>query len=127
MIKNFLIISCTGSNDKIGLKINDNFFIQNFQTKTKKNDELVSTILKFVDKHNVNLEDKFSIIVNYGPGSFSSIRIAIAVAKGIRLSKNLKIFGFKDSDLPQFTLKNIDFLINKKLLEKNLINPIYLS
>ncbi len=127
MIKDFLIISCTGSKDKIGLKINNNFFIQDFQTKTKRNDELVSTILKFVDKHNVVFGDKFSIIVNYGPGSFSSIRIAIAVAKGIKLSKKIKLYGFKNSDLPQFTLKNIDFLINKKLLEKNLINPVYLS
>ena len=127
MIKDFLIISCTGSKDKIGLKINNNFFIQDFQTKTKKNDELVSTILKFVDKHNVVFGDKFSIIVNYGPGSFSSIRIAIAVAKGIKLSKKIKLYGFKNSDLPQFSLKYIDFLINEKLLEKNLINPIYLS
>ena len=31
MIKDFLIISCTGKNDKIGLKINNNFFIHNFQ------------------------------------------------------------------------------------------------
>ena len=30
MIKDFLIINCTGKNDKIGLKIYNNFFIHNF-------------------------------------------------------------------------------------------------
>ena len=33
MIKDFLIISCTGKKDKIGLRINNNFFIHKFQTK----------------------------------------------------------------------------------------------
>ena len=47
MIKDFLIINCTGKNDKIGLKINNNFFIHDFQTKIKNNEILVSTILNF--------------------------------------------------------------------------------
>jgi len=38
MIKDFLIINCTGKNDKIGLKVNNNFFIHNFQTKIKNNE-----------------------------------------------------------------------------------------
>ena len=40
MIKDFLIISCTGNNDKIGLKINTNFFIHDFQSKI--NNEKIS-------------------------------------------------------------------------------------
>ena len=39
MIKDFLIINCTGKKDLIGLKLNDNFFIQVFQTNIKNNDE----------------------------------------------------------------------------------------
>ena len=35
--------------------------------------------------------------------------------------------GLQIQDLPQFNLENIEILINKKLLEKNLIKPIYLS
>ena len=65
--------------------------------------------------------------MNNGPGSFSTIRIALAVAKGIEISKGTKLYGFKDVDLPHFTLENIEVLINKNLIEKKLIKPLYLS
>ena len=127
MIKDFLIINCTGKNDKIGLKINNNFFIHDFQTKIKNNEIMVSTILNLFNKHKANIDENFSIIVNNGPGSFSTIRVALSVAKGIKISTNVKLFGFKNSDLPQFNLENIEVLINKKLIEKKLIKPLYLS
>jgi tRNA A37 threonylcarbamoyladenosine modification protein TsaB len=127
MIKDFLIISCTGKNDKIGLKIDNNFFIHDFQTKIKNNELLVSTILNLTTKHKASINSDFSVLVNSGPGSFSSLRVALSVAKGIKISRNIKLFGFKNSDLPQFTLENIEILINKNLIEKNLIKPLYLS
>ena len=127
MIKDFLIISCTGKNDKIGLKINNNFFIHDFQTKIKNNEIMVPTILNLFNKHKANIDKNFSIIVNNGPGSFSTIRVALSVAKGIKISTNVKLFGFKNSDLPQFNLENIEVLINKNLIEKKLIKPLYLS
>jgi len=127
MIKDFLIINFTGTNDKIGLKINNNFFTHNFQTISLNNEILASTILNLTTKHKANIDKNFSILVNSGPGSFSAIRVALSVAKGIKISKNAKLFGFRNIDLPQFNLDNIEFLINKNLLEKNLIKPLYLS
>jgi tRNA A37 threonylcarbamoyladenosine modification protein TsaB len=127
MIKDFLIINCIGKNDKIGLRVNENFFIHVFNSKTKKRDHLVIDVLNLIKKHKVNLTSSFSILINSGPGSFSSLRISLAIAKGIRISKKIKLFGFKDSDLGQFSLANIELLIQKNLLEKNLINPLYIS
>ena len=127
MIDNFLIINCTGKSDKIGLKINNNFFIHNFQTKIQNNEILVSTILNLTNKHKVNIDENFSILINSGPGSFSSVRVALSVAKGIKISNKAQLFGFRDSDLPQFTLENIEVLINRNLVEKKLIKPLYLS
>ncbi len=127
MIKDFLIISCTGNNDKIGLKINNNFFIHDFQTKIHNNELLVSTILNLTTKHKANINEKFSVLVNNGPGSFSSLRVALSVAKGIKISSNIKLYGFKNENLPTFNLENIEILIKKNLLEKNLIKPLYLS
>ena len=127
MIKDFLIINCTGQNDKIGLKINNNFFISNLQTKILNNDVLVSKILSLIVKHKANINKDFSVLVNNGPGSYSTIRVALSVAKGIEISKKAKIFGYMDSDLPQFNLENIEVLINKNLIEKKLIKPLYLS
>ena len=127
MIKDFLIINCTGKNDKIGLKINNNFFIHDFQTKIQNNEILVLTILNLTNKHKANIDKNFSILINNGPGSFSTIRVALSVAKGIKLSNNAKLFGFRNSDLPRFNLANIEVLINKNLIEKKLIKPLYLS
>ena len=127
MIKDFIILNFIGKNDKIGLKVNNNFFIHHFDQKIKNNDQLVASILNLIKKHKVNFDKTFSILVNNGPGSFSSIRASLAVAKGIKISKNIKIFGFKNSDLPQFSLENIEILIKNNLLEKNLIKPLYSS
>ena len=44
--------------------------------------------------------------------------VALAVAKGIKISNNVNLFGFKNSDLSQFNLENIEVLINKNLIEK---------
>ena len=127
IINDFLIINCTGQNDKIGLKINNNFYTHDFQSKTQNNEILASTILNFIIKHKAKIDKDFSILVNNGPGKFSTLRVAVSVAKGIKITKSARIFGFKNSDLPQFNLENIEILINKNLLEKNLIKPIYLS
>ena len=126
MINDFLIISFTGQNDKIGLKVNNNFFIHDFQTKTQNNEILVPTILNFTNKHKVNINEQFTILVNIGPGSFSSIRVALAVTKGIKITSKAKIFGFKNSDLPQFSLENIEVLIKTNKLENKLVKPLYL-
>ena len=127
MVKDFLIINCTGKNDKVGLKINNNFFVHDFQTKIQNNEILVSTILNLTKKHKANINKDFTVLVNNGPGSFSTIRVALAVAKGIKISNNVNLFGFKNEDLLQFSLENIEVLINKNLIEKKLIKPLYFS
>ncbi len=126
MIKDFLILNFIGKENKIGLKVNNNFYIHDFDPKSS-NDQLVISILNLIKKYKVNLGSDFSVLVNNGPGSFSSIRGSLAVAKGIKISKKINLFGYKNSDLGQFNLANIEFLIKKNLIQKNLIKPLYLS
>ena len=86
IINNFLIISCIGKDDKLGLRINKDFFIKKFENKTH-NERLVNEISNFLKSHNIKIDEKFSVLVNQGPGSFSGIRISLAVAKGLEISK----------------------------------------
>ena len=108
MIKNCLIINCTGKNNSIGLKVDNNFFIHRFQTNIKNNDLLVNNILNLTKEKSVLIDEHFSVLVNLGPGSFSGIRASIAVAKGIKISKKVRIYGYKDNDLRSFDLKSIE-------------------
>ena len=127
MINNFLIIKSIGNNDKLGLRINKEFFIHDFKKQINHNEQLVLKIKKFLEFHNVILSENFSIIVNQGPGSFSGIRISLAIAKGLQISKKIRLFGYKDKDLKEFDKENIENLLKKNLIEKKLIKPIYLS
>ena len=126
-ITNFLIMNCIGKDDKIGLMIDNKFYIHELEQKLNKKDQLVSNILNLLKKHKANINENFSVLVNNGPGSFSTLRISLAVAKGIKISKNTNLFGFKNADLGQFCLANIELLIKNDLLQNNLIKPLYLS
>ena len=128
MIKNFLIINFTGNDDVIGLRYKNKFFKKHFHNKHQNNnDKLVISILELFKKNNIIVDKNFAILVNMGPGSFSSIRASFSVAKGIKISIGANIFGYKKNQLSLFNLENIEKLINKKKLENKLIKPIYLS
>ena len=127
MIKNFLIIHFIGSNDKLALRINKDFFIHYLKDEKNEAEQLVLEIYNFLDDHKVKLDKNFSIIINQGPGSFSGVRISLAIAKGMAISKKVKLFGYKNTDLKDFNQENVEKLINKNLIEKKLIKAIYLS
>ena len=127
MIKDFLIINITGNKDSIGLRLNNKFFTKEIQRNTKNSETLVNKILVFLNNNKAVVDVNFSIIINLGPGSFSAIRTALSIAKGIRLSKGASIYGYKDTQLLEFKLKNIEILIKGIPMENKLIKPIYIS
>lgn len=129
MIRDFLILNFTGrdKDDAIGLRINNKFFIKRLQTNIKKNDSIVDLIFKFTKQKGAILDNNFSVLVNVGPGRFSTIRISLAIGKGIQISKGIKLYGYKNADLNHLNTRNIELLVKKKLFEKSLIKPIYIS
>ena len=124
-MKNTLIIHCIGKNDKIGIIYNGNFFKKHLNS-IKHFENLSSIILSLLNKNNIKIDDKFMVLVNKGPGSYSAIRISLSVAKGIKLAKKIALFSYKNEDLSAFTKEKIELMVEKKLIENKLTNPIYL-
>jgi len=94
MIRDFLIINCTGKNDSIALKIDNKFIFKKLQTNLTKNEMLALDIFTFFQENKAKINNKFSLIVNSGPGSFSGVRIALAVAKGMQIVNKVNIYSY---------------------------------
>ena len=94
MNKNFLILDFTRLNKNIIFKFKDKFYINKIETDSNNNQEIIDDILNLIQGTNIKTKEKFDVLVNLGPGSFSGIRISLAVAKGIKLIKKVNLFGF---------------------------------
>jgi len=92
--KNFLILDFTRLNKNIIFKFKDKFYINKIETDSNNNQEIIYDILNLIKGTNIKTKEKFDVLVNLGPGSFSGIRISLAVAKGIKLIKKVNLFGF---------------------------------
>jgi len=91
---NFLSIDCSTDIGSLFLKTKNKTFSKILQSDKFNNDLLMKRILDFFKENNTKFEDISEILVNQGPGSFSGLRGSLATAKGISLSKNLKLFGY---------------------------------
>ena len=91
---NFLSIDCSTETGSLFVKVKNKTFNKVLQSDKFNNDLLMKQILDFLMEKKLKLDDISSIFVNQGPGSFSSLRGSLATAKGISLSKNLKLFGY---------------------------------
>ena len=94
MNKNFLVLDFTRLNKNIVFKFKDKFFINKIKTDSNNNQEIIDDILNLIKRANIKTKEKFDVLVNLGPGSFSGIRISLSVAKGSKLIKKVNLFGF---------------------------------
>ena len=124
-IENFLLINFTGNDDCLAIKFNNSFYLKKIQYNNNNSDKLVNSIFDFLKINSITINKDFSVRVNMGPGSFTSVRVAIAVAKGIEIAKDVKLFGYKNQQINEFNLENIELLIKSKSLENKLIKPVY--
>ena len=93
-IMNFLSIDCSTDIGSLFVKVKNKTFSKILQSDKFNNDLLMKQILEFFKDNHLNFDDISDILVNQGPGNFSGLRGSIATAKGISLSKNLKLLGY---------------------------------
>ena len=91
---NFLSIDCCTDIASLFVKAKNKTFSKVLQSDKSNNDLLMGQILDFFDEIDLGFNDISEIFVNQGPGNFSGLRASLAVAKGISVSKDLKLFGY---------------------------------
>ena len=126
-IKKNLIIDA--ANEKIIFKIIDKnkTYTNEYDNSRKNFDKFAMLLFKFLDKKKVNFELVEKVIVNFGPGKYSSIRTSISTLKALNLIYKFKIYGFSSKDVEKYDYSRVFELLKKGKLIKKLIKPLYMS
>jgi len=126
-IKKNLIIDA--ANEKIIFKIIDKnkTYTSEYDNSRKNFDKFAMLLFKFLDKKKVNFELIEKVMVNLGPGKYSSIRTSISTLKALNLIYKFKIFGFSSKDVEKYEYSRVFELLKKGKLIKKLIKPLYMS
>ena len=129
---NFLSIDCSTDLRSLFVKVENKTFNKILQSDKHNNDLLMKQILEFFTENDLSFNDISDILVNQGPGNFSALRSSLAIAKGISLARNLKLFGYNTflwSCIKFFNKQNIIFSLTKyrekyfiKKFDKNLVS-----
>tara|TARA_B100001027_G_C16033611_1_gene226666 strand:+ start:121 stop:507 length:387 start_codon:yes stop_codon:yes gene_type:complete len=93
-------------------------------------EKLIILVTKFLDSHNLKINDINLIYINRGPGSFAGIRNSLSMIKAIHMINKIDYYSFSFKDFKgeiNLNYENIPYLCKKFKIEKNLINPIYLG
>ena len=122
---NNLIIDAT--TDKIVFLIIDNIKSYSIEfTNNRENfDKLSILIFDFLRKNDLKIDDIKNILVNQGPGKYSSVRASLSTAKALCFANKINLYGFDSKQIISNNYTKIIDLLNQGLLEKNNIKPIY--
>ena len=126
-IKKNLIIDA--ASEKIIFKIIDKnkTYTNEYDNSRKNFDKFAMLLFKFLDKKKVNFELVEKVMVNLGPGKYSSIRTSISTLKALNLIYKFKIYGFSSKDVEKHDYSRVFELFKKGKLIKKLIKPLYMS
>ena len=126
-IKKNLIIDA--ANEKIIFKIIDKnkTYTSEYDNSRKNFDKFAMLLFKFLDKKKVNFKLVEKVMVNLGPGKYSSIRTSLSTLKALNLIYKFKIYGFSSKDVEKYEYSRVFELLKKGKLIKKLIKPLYMS
>ena len=126
-IKKKLIIDA--ANEKIIFKIIDNnkIYTNDYENSRKNFDKFAILLINFLEKKAISFKIIDKVLINLGPGKYSSIRTSISTLKALNLVHDFKIYGFSSKDVEKYDYSRILDLLKKNKLIKKLIKPLYMS
>ena len=126
-IKKNLIIDA--ANEKIIFKIIDNnkIYTNDYENSRKNFDKFAILLFNFLEKKTTSFDFVDKVLINLGPGKYSSIRTSISTFKALNLVYKFEIYGFCSKDVENCDYTRVLDLLKKGKLIKNLIKPLYMS
>tara|TARA_B100000242_G_scaffold254626_1_gene197381 strand:- start:271 stop:639 length:369 start_codon:yes stop_codon:yes gene_type:complete len=117
------------ANEKIIFKIIDNnkIYTNDYENSRKNFDKFAILLINFLEKKAISFEIIDKVLINLGPGKYSSIRTSISTLKALNLVHDFKIYGFSSKDVEKYDYSRILDLLKKNKLIKKLIKPLYMS
>ncbi|MBW8011836.1 MAG: tRNA (adenosine(37)-N6)-threonylcarbamoyltransferase complex dimerization subunit type 1 TsaB [Chloroflexi bacterium] len=97
-----MLLALDTSTQKIGMALYDGIQLAHEAVWTSRNNhtiELTPTINNALERTGLKIEDLKAVCVAIGPGSYTGLRIGLAVAKGLALARNLPLVGVPTLDI----------------------------
>lgn len=101
-----LVLDTTDSKKIIvGLKINNKKYVKTEKIQSNKTQIILPLIDEALKKHSVKLKDISAVQVNAGPGSFTGLRVGLAIANALSFARKIPVNGKKVGEiiLPIYT------------------------
>ncbi len=126
-IKKNLIIDA--ANERIIFKIIDNnkTYTNDYENSRKNFDRFAILLFKFLNKKMIRFDIVDKVLVNLGPGKYSSIRTSLSTLKALNLIYKFKLYGFSSKEVEKYDYSRVLELLKKGKLIKKLIKPLYMS
>jgi tRNA threonylcarbamoyladenosine biosynthesis protein TsaB len=89
---NLLAIETATTRASVALKVADQYFVAEEPTLTKHAEWVLEAIRELLNRANVTLNSMNGIVFDEGPGSFTGLRIACSIAKGLAMGAQLSLY-----------------------------------
>ena len=93
-----LVLDCSYGMNVYVINNGDVFSFEN-KIQNKHSDEILKVIDELLKKAKVSVKDIQNICVCVGPGSFTGVRVAVSVVKGLAIGINAKVFTLTNFDI----------------------------
>lgn len=96
-MKNLILDCSCGMN--VYVQFGEKIFSKIDATQNKHTDEILKVVDELLKEAKLNIKQIDNICVCVGPGSFTGVRVAISIAKGLSLGTKAKVFVLSNFDV----------------------------
>lgn len=102
---NNLILDCSCGMNVYVVK-NEEVFSFEDKTQNKHSDEILKVIDELLKEAKISIKSLNNICVCVGPGSFTGVRVAVSIVKGLAIGSGVKVFALSNFDIFECDSKN---------------------